>query len=123
MKLCQTCTEFNCNKSGTKSISKYCGDPNYKIQCMVFSNSRAKAEQQLERIIKNQPVSILKSQYTLEYETNEENWKWVPLNEKFIKGHRPIKAYIDLNVSLKDYNDLIEPVLVNVIDNGVEIFN
>lgn len=41
-----------------KSVSKYCGNPDFKISCMVISNSRTKAEQQLEIITKNKIVSV-----------------------------------------------------------------
>lgn len=106
MKLCQFCNEFSCSQSGTKAISEYCGDKNMKISCYVFSDNYKKAIKKVDEITTNS-LLYRRSRYFIE--TNKEIWQFVKPTPNNIKGIKPIKAYIDKDLSFEIVTECILP--------------
>lgn len=50
-------------------------------------------------------------------------WEWIPLTKNSIRGRKPVKLYIDLDISLKQYCVLVKPLLVNIIDDDIKMFD
>lgn len=115
MKLCQFCNEFACGQSGTKAISEHCGDKNMKIYCAVFSHSQAKAIAKINEITANKTVECRHSRATYCVETDNEIWEWINPNSN-IRGIRPIKAYIDKDLSLRICEEYIAPLCVFAVE-------
>lgn len=115
MKLCQFCNEFACSQSGTKVISEYCGDKNIKIYCAVFSHSPDKAIAKINEITANKTVECRHSRATYCVETDNEIWEWINPNSN-IRGIRPIKTYIDKDLSLRICEEYIAPLCVFAVE-------
>ena len=106
MKLCQSCNEFMCGLSGTKSISSHCGDNNYKISCYIFSHSREKAIEKIHEISSGKYKKVVTSRYDFTVETEHEIWRWVNPTTNKPRGIRPIKAYIDEETPPKKHKEV-----------------
>ena len=116
MKLCQSCNEFACGLSGTKSISSHCGDNNYKISCYIFSHSREKAIEKIHEISSGKYKKVVTSRYDFTVETEHEIWRWVNPTTNKPRGIRPIKAYIDEECTIAELKYDILPVCINAVE-------
>lgn len=106
MKLCRFCNEFACGQSGTKAISEHCGYQNVKISCYVFSDNYEKSIAKINEITTNSVLYEL-SHYRIE--TDKEIWKLVNPTPNNIRGIKPVKAYIDKDLSFGIVTECILP--------------
>lgn len=111
MKLCEFCNEYACGQSGTKAISEHCGDKDMKISCYVFSDSYEKAVDKIIELTSGKTRKVVvggcRSHYYVE--ADSEIWKYVRPTENNVRGLKPIKAYIDRDLSFRVIHERILP--------------
>ena len=118
MKLCEFCNEYACGQSGTKAISEHCGDKDMKISCCVFSDSYEKAVDKIIELTSGKTRKVVMSgRYSRYYvEVDNEIWEYVRPTESKVRGLKPIKAYIDKDLSFKVIHERILPQCVFAVE-------
>ena len=118
MKLCEFCNEYACGQSGTKAISEHCGDKDMKISCCVYSDSYEKAVDKIIELTSGKTRKVVMSgRYSRYYvEVDNEIWEYVRPTESNVRGLKPIKAYIDKDLSFKVIHERILPQCVFAVE-------
>lgn len=94
------------------------------MECIVFTNNRAKAEDKLEEIkkIKGNLVCIYKGVNDLSYEfTDGENWTWKRAND-YARGYKPKKAWIDRYIDKEVLFNIILPCCIYCNEEDIFYF-